>query len=127
MTNVHGKTDAELALLDVPELLRAGLGESAPGRGALFGDGAVAAAIALDGVDVVARSVTFLAEIVRSGGTRYAAELPEPLPRPAQADVLRPWLAVAAAVPDVSDEQVGRWLEAVAAVLALRAGSRPAP
>lgn len=122
---MHGKTDAELAALDVPELLRSGLGDDAAGRGELFGDGAVAAALALG--EVVPRSVAFLAEIVRSGGTRYAAELPEPLPQPAQADVIRPWLAVAAGVPGAADEQVARWLEAVASVLALRAGARQAP
>ena len=122
---MHGKTDAELAALDVPELLRSGLGDDAAGRGELFGDGAVAAALALG--EVVPRSVAFLAEIVRSGGTRYAAELPEPLPQPAQADVIRPWLTVAAAVPGAADVQVARWLEAVASVLALRAGARQAP
>jgi hypothetical protein len=125
--DVHGKTDAELAALDVVALLRAGLGDGAPGRGELFGDGAVAAAIGLGEVAVIPRSVAFLAEIVRSGGTRYAAELPSPLPRAEQADAIRPWLATAADVPGVADEQVARWLEAVAAVLALRAGARQAP
>ncbi len=86
----------------------------------------MAAAIALDGVDVIPRSVTFLAEIVRSGGTGYAAGLAEPLPRPEQTAVIRPWLSTAAAVPDATDEQVARWLEAVAAVLALRASTRQA-
>jgi hypothetical protein len=119
---VNGKTDDELAALDVPTLLRAGLG-AGDGRTELFGDGAVAAAIRLDGVGVLPRSVTFLAEIVRSGGTRYAAELPEPLPQPAQTSVIRPWLDAASG----SDgEEMARWLEAVAAVLALRAGTRQA-
>jgi hypothetical protein len=124
--DVHGKTDAELAALDVLTLLRSGLGDDAAGRGDLFGDGAVAAAIALGEVSVLPRSVAFLAEIVRSGGTRYAAELPAPLPFAEQADVIRPWLAAAAEVAGVADEQVARWLEAVAAVLALRANARPA-
>lgn len=120
------RTDAELAELDVPSLLRAGLGSSADGpRRALFGDGAVAGAILLDRAGVVPRSVAFLAQIVRSGGVAYAAELPEPLPQPAQTVVIRPWLATAASV--TSDvEQVARWFEAVAAVLALRAGARHA-
>jgi hypothetical protein len=133
MSDMRDRTDAELAQLDVAALLAAGLGEQAGGgelgeraaRGELFGDGAVAAAIALDGVDVIPRSVTFLAEIVRSGGVRYAAELAEPLPRAAQAAVIRPWLS-AASVPSADDEQVARWLEAVAAVLALRASTRQA-
>lgn len=123
---MRNKTDAELAVLDVPELLSAGLGDGAAGRGELFGDGAVAAAIALDETGVVPRSVSFLAQIVRSGGTAYAAELAEPLPRAEQSAVIRPWLTTAAALPAVFDEQVARWLEAVAAVLALRAGARQA-
>jgi hypothetical protein len=125
--DMRGKTDAELASLDVAGLLRAGLGAGAAGRGELFGDGAVAAAIALGEVAVIPRSVTFLAEIVRSGGTRYAAGLPEPLPLPAQADVVRRWLTAAADTEGAADEQLARWLEAVAAVLALRAGTGPEP
>lgn len=118
---MRGKTDDELAALDVPTLLRAGLtGER---HRELFGDGAVAAAIRLDRAGVLPRSVSFLAEIVRSGGSRYAAELPEPLPQPAQTSVIRPWLDAASG----SDgEQLARWLEAVAAVLALRANARQA-
>jgi hypothetical protein len=128
VTNPSGKTEAELAELDVAALLRAGLGESDADRTALFGDGAVAGAILLDRVDVIPRSVGFLAEIVRSGGTRYAAELPEPLPVPAQTDVVRPWLETAASslTGTAGDEWVARWLEAVAAVLALRTTTRQA-
>lgn len=128
MTNPRGKTDAELATLDLDQLLRAGLGEPDSGRTALFGDGAVAGAIHLDRVGAIPRSITFLAEIVRGGGARYAAELREPLPVPAQAEVIRPWLETAAAsVADTDgDERMARWLEAVAAVLALRAGTRQA-
>jgi hypothetical protein len=122
VTGVHGKTDDELAALDVPTLLRAGL-DTGAGRTELFGDGAVAAAIRLDQAGVLPRSVTFLAEIVRSGGPRYAAELPEPLPRPAQTSVVRPWLSAAAGA---DGEELARWLEAVAAVLALRANARHA-
>jgi hypothetical protein len=126
MNDMQARTDAELAALDVAELLAAGLGEQAAGRGELFGDGAVAAAIALDGTDVIPRSVTFLAEVVRSGGTGYAAGLAEPLPRAEQTEVIRPWLSTAASVPGADDEQMARWLEAVAAVLALRASTRQA-
>ena len=123
MSDRQPRTDVELAELDVAELLAAGLGDGAAGRGALFGDGAVAAAIALDRVGVLPRSVTFLAEVVRSGGAGYAAELVEPLPRAEQTEVIRPWLAVAVAA---DDEQAARWLEAVAAVLAVRANARQA-
>lgn len=119
-----GKTDAELAELDVVAALRAGLtGER---RGALFGDGAVAGAIGLDRAGVLPRSVTFLADIVRSGGTGYAAGLSEPLPTAGQTAVIRPWLDAAAAVgPDLdAEERFARWLEAVAAILELRISSR---
>ncbi|MPZ81945.1 MAG: hypothetical protein GEV28_16750 [Actinophytocola sp.] len=130
MTNQSGKTDAQLAELDVDMMLRAGLGGTEAGadadRTALFGDGAVAGAILLDRVDVIPRSVGFLAEIVRRGGASYAAGLPEPLPTAEQTAVIRPWLAAATETATTADrdESVARWLEAVAAVLALRAGAR---
>ncbi|HWM05870.1 MAG TPA: hypothetical protein VNP92_26305 [Actinophytocola sp.] len=125
MTDPSGRTDAQLAELDVEAMLRAGLGAEAD-RTALFGDGAVAGAILLDRVETIPRSVSFLAELVRRGGTAHAAELPEPLPTAAQTDVIRPWLAAAAATATgpSGDERAARWLEAVAAVLALRAGRR---
>jgi hypothetical protein len=115
--------DDELASLDVPELVRTGL----PTRSAaLFGDGAVAAAILLDRAAVIPRSVTFLAEIVRSGGTQYAAGLPEPLPLPAQTSVIRPWLAAAASVVSSvdDDDAFERWLKAAATLLAARRAAR---
>jgi hypothetical protein len=118
------KTDAELAALDIVAALRAGL--AGPERTALFGEGAVAAAILLDRAGVQPRSVSFLAEVVRSGGTRYAENLPEPLPTPDQTSVIRPWLVAAAeSVSDMDgDEQVARWLAAVAAILAMRQAAR---
>jgi hypothetical protein len=115
-----GKTEAELAELDVVALLRAGLAAERPGE--LFGDGAVAGAIRLDRAGVLPRSVSFLAEIVRRGGTRYAAGLPEPLPTAEQTDVIRPWLDAAAQTvtdPD-ADERFARWLAAVATILDVR-------
>lgn len=120
MNAMIGKTDAELAELDVVTALRAGLGGAE--RGALFGDGAVAGAIQLDRGGVLPGSLTFLAAIVRTGGTGYAAELTEPLPIPEQTEVIRPWLAEAARTD--ADEQFARWLEAVAAILDLRINSR---
>jgi hypothetical protein len=116
VTNPTNRTDAQLAELDVEAMLRTG-------HTALFGDGAVAGAILLDRVETIPRSVSFLAELVRRGGTRHAAELPEPLPTAAQTAVVHPWLAAAATGPS-GDERMARWLEAVAAVLALRAANR---
>ncbi|MFE0461418.1 hypothetical protein ACFW1A_19435 [Kitasatospora sp. NPDC058965] len=121
MTSQDFRTDAELAALDVPVLLRFGLPQDGPHRRALFGEGAVAGALQLGGLGVPPRSLAFLAQVVRAGGARYAAGLPEPLPGPA-AEPARGWLEAAAAVvadPD-GDELTARYLEAVAAVLDLR-------
>ncbi|MER6303405.1 hypothetical protein ABT247_28120 [Kitasatospora sp. NPDC001539] len=120
-------SDDRLAELDIEVLLRFGL--PAPGvvRSTLFGDGAVAAAIVADRLGVLPRAVAFLGEVVRAGGTAFAAELPEPLPGPAAA-AARDWLAAAATVVQdpTGDQLVARWLDAVAAVLALRVTDREA-
>ncbi|MFI9162937.1 hypothetical protein [Kitasatospora aureofaciens] len=120
-------SDARLAELDVEVLLRFGLPAAEPHRSTLFGDGAVAAAITVDRLGVMPRAVVFLGEVVRSGGTRFAAGLPEPLPGPAAA-VARGWLEAAAMVVEdaTGDLLVARWLDAVAAVLALRVAHREA-
>lgn len=116
------KTDSELLrAADLPTLIRYGLGVAGPHRRALFGDGSVAAALTLDQLGTLPRSVAFLAKIVRSGGVRYAADLPEPVPGPA-ATTVRAWLSTAASVVPgpAGDETAARWLEAVAAVMAAR-------
>ena len=112
-------TDAELAQLDVPALLRDGLGTHGPGHRELFGDGSVAAAIAADERRVRPRSLTFLAEVVRRGGIGYAAALSEPLPQPDQSELAQDWLAAARDLIGVDDD-FARWLDAVAVVLELR-------
>jgi hypothetical protein len=171
-----GRTDRELAELDVPALLRAGLADRAglAGRarlaggggpagggglagsaglagghgpaGVLFGDGAIAAAIAADRLGVQPRSLTFLAEVVRRGGIGYASALAEPLPGADRTALARSWLAAVdppsperdaaeperdapsperdAAECDRSDE-FARWLDAVAVILGLRQHSAP--
>jgi hypothetical protein len=150
------RTDQELGGLDVPALISAGLGGAGPARDALFGEGAVAAAIAADRLAVRPRSLVFLAEVVRRGGLHYAAELPEPLPGAERTALVRDWLAAtkppaepatedAAEPPDGSatedaaepaakpsaafgaDEEFARWLEAVAVLLGLRQHSGPPP
>src|SRR5437879_6379702 len=123
MNTMGRRTDAELAQLDLPAMLRAGLGRpGSDSRRELFGDGAVGAAVILDGQRVIPRSLTFLAGLVRAGGTLRAAGLAEPLPEPEQIETIRPWLSAAAeAVSTVDDdEDVARWLEAVASIVALR-------
>ncbi|MFF8402610.1 hypothetical protein ACF1AB_36455 [Streptomyces sp. NPDC014846] len=117
--------DEVLAGTDVTLLLRYGLTEEAF-RTALFGDGAIAAAVTLDRLGVLPRSLVFVAEIVRSGGLAYAAGLPEPLPSPEPAVVLRDWLSGAAqtATTPEAETRAARWLEAVAEIVALRRSAR---
>lgn len=126
MTTPPSRTDAELALLDVPLLIRYGLGPGGAHRRALFGDGAVAAAIHADGLGTQPRSLAFLAQVVRRGGVRAAADLPEPLPGEEPSQMAGEWLDSAASVVKGIDgeEQLARWLEAVAAVLELRIRDR---
>lgn len=123
MIDQHPKTDAQLAELDVAAMLRQGLADvDGIAARALFGDGAVAAAIVLDRLDVLPRSITYLAEVVRRGGLRYAGALPEPLPAPGPAQIARSWLAAA---KETSDDlhgsyRMATWWEAVAAILGMR-------
>ncbi|MFF2542790.1 hypothetical protein ACFVUY_09505 [Kitasatospora sp. NPDC058063] len=116
------RTDDELRQLDVSAMLRYGLAFAGPHRAALFGEGAVAAALAADRLGVLPRSLAFLAEVVRSGGARYAADLPEPLPGTEPARLARDWLGSAATTVTTvdGDQLLARWLEAVAEILGLR-------
>ncbi|ANP55677.1 hypothetical protein J2Z21_005681 [Streptomyces griseochromogenes] len=120
------RTDDDLLdATDVPVLLRYGLTHGAF-RTALFGDGAIAAAITLDRLGVVPRSLSFVAKIVRSGGLRYAAVLPEPLPSREASALLRDWLETAAQVAEGPEAEgsVARWLETVAEIAGLRRTAR---
>ncbi|MFI9724401.1 hypothetical protein ACIHFE_32995 [Streptomyces sp. NPDC052396] len=117
-------TDAELVTLDVPLMIRYGLLFGVAHRNALFGDGAVDAALAAEREQVLPRSLRYLGEV----GLRAASDLPEPLPGREASVMAREWLAIAVSVAKGIDEDeiMARWLEAVAAVLALRAWeSRP--
>ncbi|MDI1465315.1 hypothetical protein QEZ54_30545 [Catellatospora sp. KI3] len=119
-------TEAELAALDPAPLLAAW-----PYRPHLYADGAIAAAISLHHLRARPRSLTFVAEIVRRGGTAFAVDLPEPMPTPAQSALVREWLAAAASIPDgpslTVDEALARWLDAVAAILGMRASLARTP
>ncbi|MDQ8702012.1 hypothetical protein RCO28_05840 [Streptomyces sp. LHD-70] len=116
------RTDDDLAGLDVSTLLRFGLGEGSRMRTALFGDGAVSAAVTLGRAGVYPRAVAFLAKVVRSGGAAYAAGLPEPVPGREAADTVRSWLEAGASVARTveDDESLARWLSAVAEIMAVR-------
>lgn len=118
-------SDAELAELDIAALLTDGLSTSdEDARRRLFGVGAAGAAVVLDRLGTIPRSLTFLAEVARAGGVRYAAGLAEPLPEPGQIEAIRPWLVSAASSAVDADEELARWLGAVATILALRMTSR---
>jgi hypothetical protein len=120
------RTDDEvLATTDVPVLLRYGLTQDAF-RTALFGDGAVAAAVTLDRLGVLPRSVAYVAEIVRAGGARYAAELTEPLPSREASALLCDWLDTAAQVTGTpeGEARAARWLDTVAELVGLRRDAR---
>ncbi|GAA2085320.1 hypothetical protein GCM10009759_04980 [Kitasatospora saccharophila] len=123
-----GRTDAELAALDVPALLRFGLPADGPHRQALFADGAVAAALLAERCEVPPYAVAYLAEVVRAAGLRAAAGLPEPLVGPGAAELAGGWLHAAGAVLDAGDVGAGAlvadWLAAVAALLELRRADR---
>ncbi|GAA3726216.1 hypothetical protein GCM10022225_04060 [Plantactinospora mayteni] len=118
----YPRTDEdELRRVDVPAELVARLRVGRPPGG----DATVAAALAADRLGTQPRSLTFLAEVVRRGGTGFAGTLPEPLPTPEQAALAATWLAAANSV-EVSDrgpnhdETVARWLENVALLVAAR-------
>ncbi|MEU6104936.1 hypothetical protein [Streptomyces flaveolus] len=115
-----GRTDDELARLDITVLLRYGLAaECGVRRTALFGDGAAAAAVVLDRLGTEPRSVAFLADTVRAGGLARAAELPEPLPRREAAALVHAWLVAGTEIAGgiAADDTAATWLHAVATLL----------
>ncbi|MFJ8821271.1 hypothetical protein ACIREE_05755 [Streptomyces sp. NPDC102467] len=121
--NPPDRTDDELARLDITALLRHGLAaEPGTRRTALFGDGAAAAAVLLDRLGTEPRSVAFLAETVRAGGLARAAELPEPLPRPDAAVLVREWLRAGSELVGgiAVDDTAATWLRAVATIIELK-------
>ena len=105
-------TDEQLLDVDVPAAIAAGR---------LSGDPLAAAAIQADRLDVLPRSLTFLAEVVRRGGIGFAADLPEPMPTPEQSALAESWLAAGAGGDEI---RIARWLDAVAAVLDTRRATR---
>ena len=101
-------TDEQLLDVDVPAAIAAGR---------LSGDPLAAAAVQADRLDLLPRSLTFLAEVVRRGGLGFAADLSEPMPTPEQSSLVASWLTAAAGGDDT---RIARWLDAVAAVLEAR-------
>jgi hypothetical protein len=105
-------TDEQLLDVDVPAAIAAGR---------LSGDPVVAAAIQADRLDVLPRSLAFLAEVVRRGGIGLAADLPEPMPTPDQSALVADWLTAAVGGDET---RIARWLDAVAVVLDARRAAR---
>jgi len=104
------RTDDQAQSADVTALLSDGS----------FADALVPAALQAEQLGVLTRSLTFLAEIVRRGGTEYAAQLPEPLPTPEQSTLVLPWLVTGA-----DDERLARWLDGVATLIETRRLTAP--
>jgi hypothetical protein len=115
------RTDEQLASVDVAAAITAALRSPDPARHMVTG-GAVPAAIQAGAAGVLPQSLSYLAEIVRRGGAGYAVQLPAPLPTAEQSALVRPWLALAAAVD--ADDAFARWLDAVAAILHARLSGR---
>jgi hypothetical protein len=121
MTRAGLRTDDELLTIDVAETVAAALRTADPARQLLI-DAATPAAVQAAQVGGQPTSVRFLAEVVRRGGIAFAAGLPEPMPTPAQTEVVHSWLLVAHG----DDRVFAGWLDAVATIMEGRL-NRPRP
>ena len=102
---MQGRPDSATLHDDVAALLSAGR----------MAEALVPAALQADRLGVQPRSLTFLAEIVRRGGIAYAAELAEPMPKPVQTALVRPWL-----LASKDGIRLARWLDGVAVLITAR-------
>lgn len=116
------RPDADLVALDVAAAITRGLPNDGALRRALFTEAAIAAALHAERLGVGPYPVAFLARFIRAGGIQAALELPEPLIGAEPAALVRHWMAAAvSADAGLAGEDVfARWLEAVAALMALR-------
>jgi hypothetical protein len=121
MSRPDVRTDEQLGSIDVAAAITTALQSTDPARH-LVTECAVPAAIQADQAGVRARSLSYLAEIIRRGGAGYAVGLAEPLPTAEQSALVRPWLALAAARE--VDESFARWLDAVAVIVDARTSGR---
>lgn len=115
MTRAGLQTEDELLAVDVPAVIATAMSTAEPARQLLIG-AAVPAALQAARSGARARSMSFLAEIVRRGGITFAANLAEPLPGPEQTKLIRTWLVAARG----NDQVFADWLDAVATVLEAR-------
>lgn len=123
-------TDDHMRGIDVPAAITRDLTDVVkdPGREAMYPGSAIAAALAAEELRVGAYPLGFLARYIRTAGLKAAQQLPEPLIRPAQADLVRGWMRAAAHAPAGvrRDDVFAQWLEMVAALLAARRNARNA-
>lgn len=93
-----------------------------PSRQAMYPASAIAAALAAEDLHVRPYPLSFLARFIRTAGLKAAQQLPEPLIRPSQADLVRGWMRAAARAPAGirRDDAFAQWLQMVAALLAIR-------
>lgn len=121
--------DTELRRIDIPAAVSRGLASSGPEHRIMFTHAAIAAALAAEELQVGAYPLGFLARYIRAAGLAMALELPEPLIRPDQAELARDWMRAAHDAEPAADRDdvFARWLEIVAALLALRLNTRLQP
>lgn len=114
--------------IDVPDALSRDLTDlvDGPAREAMLAGSAIAAALVAEELEVGAYPLGFLARFIRDAGLATALRLPVPLIRLAQADLVRSWMYAAAEAPAGTrrDDAFARWLEIVAALLAMRRNAR---
>lgn len=120
------RPDSGLRHLDVAAAVTRGLAAGGPDRRTMFTDAAIAAALAAEELRVGAYPLGFLARYIRTAGLAKALQLPEPLIRPDQAELARDWMRAARAAGPAADRDdvFARWLEMVAALLAVRRNAR---
>lgn len=122
------RTDDQLRHIDVPAAITDGLADEAdgPDRLRLFTNAAIAAALAAEDLHVGPYPLSFLARYIRTGGLALALQLPEPLIRPDQSDLVRAWMRAAEPSCDgIEDDTLfSQWLEMVVALLLARRKTR---
>lgn len=120
------RPDSELADLDIDAVIADGLADDGAAHRAMFTAGAIAAALRLEPFGVGPYPVRFLARYVRAAGRVAALALPEPLVGVGPGALAQAWLTAASTVDGglVADRTFARWLDMVAALIAIRRQSR---
>jgi hypothetical protein len=128
--NRDPRPDVDLLGLDVEAAIARGMSWTGVARAVLFREVAIAASWQAQRLDVGPYPLTFLARYVRAAGIRGALDLPEPLIGAERVELVRGWLsaAITAEPAPADDDLFAQWLDAVAAVLAVRrSAGEPVP